>query len=179
MVLQTGPNAPLNTEKFLAGYTIETFLKLPAPFVGDHAFMGIFSFEGRNGDAGKRSGWSPLEPTCSLNLSSERFLQYVVYPADVDADPTSWSHALPIGRWTHIAVVNDGRRTVVWVDGAPIVRNPRQHSGGIATVGRPFVIGATSFDLKYGQGFYGWIGDVRITGRALRPEQFLPRRAPP
>ena len=33
--------------------------------------------------------------------------------------------------------------------------------------------GATSFDLKYGQGFYGWIGDVRITGRPLKPAQFL------
>ena len=173
VVLQTGSNAPLNIEKFLGGYTFETFLKLPAPFVGDHAFMGIYSFEDRNGDAGKSGGWTPLEPTCSLNLSSERFLQYVVYPADVDAAPTSWSHALPIGRWTHVAVVNDGRRTVTWVDGAPIVRNPRQHSGGIATVGRPFVLGATSFDLKYGQGFYGFLGDFRISARALQRSEFL------
>jgi hypothetical protein len=44
---------------------------------------------------------------------------------------------------------------------------------GIATLGRPFVIGATSDDLQYGQGFYGWIGDVRITDRALKPSQFL------
>ena len=172
-MLQTGPNAPLNTMKFMDGYTFEVFVKLPEPFVGDHAFMGIFSFEGRSGDAGKSSGWSPLEPTCSLNLSSERFLQYVVYPADVDADPTSWSHALRTGRWTHIAVVNDARRTVVYVDGAPIVRNPRQHSRGIATVGRPFTVGATSFDLKYGHGFYGSLGDIRITGRALTPKQFM------
>jgi non-heme chloroperoxidase len=35
------------------------------------------------------------------------------------------------------------------------------------------VIGATSFDLRYDQGFYGWIGDVRITARALTPRQFL------
>jgi hypothetical protein len=173
-ILHTGANAALNAMTFEGGYTIETFLKLPDPFVGDHAWMGILSWEGRSGDAGKSSGWSPLEPTCSLNLSPERFLQYVVYPADRDADPTSWSHALPIGRWMHVAVVNNGRRTVVWVDGSKIARNPTQPSHGIATLGRPFVIGATSFDLRYGQGFYGWIGDVRITDRALRPEQFLP-----
>jgi Concanavalin A-like lectin/glucanases superfamily len=173
VVLQTGPNAALNSMLFLDGYTFEVFLKLPDPFVGDHAFMGIYSFEGRGGDAGKTSGWSPLESTCSLNLSSERFLQYVVYPVDVDADPTSWSHAVPIGRWTHVAVVNDSRRTVIWVDGAPIVRNPRQPSRGISTLGRPFVLGATSFDLKYTHGFYGFLGDVRITGRALQPGQFL------
>lgn len=172
-ILHTGPNAALNGLKFRDGYTIEAFVKLPDPFVGDHAWMGILSWEGRSGDAGKTSGWSPLEPTCSLNLSPERFLQYVVYPADRDADPTSWSHALPVGRWMHVAVVNDGRRTVVWIDGSKIARNPNQPSRGIATLGRPFVIGATSFDLKYGQGFYGWIGDVRITGKALNPRQFL------
>jgi hypothetical protein len=172
-ILQTAAGAAINSMTFTDGYTFEVFLKLPAPFVGDHAFMGIFSWEGRSGDAGKSSGWSPLEPTCSLNLSPERFLQYVVYPADIDADPTSWSHAIPVGRWTHVAVVNNGRRTIIWVDGSKIARNPAQPSHGIATLGRPFTLGATSFDLKYGQGFYGWIGDVRITGRALNPEQFL------
>jgi len=60
------------------------------------------------------------------------------------------------------------------VDGSEIVRNPTQPSHGIATLGRPFTLGATSFDLKYDQGFYGWIGDVRITERPLRPAEFLP-----
>jgi hypothetical protein len=174
-ILHTAPTAALNGMTFASGYTIEVFLKLPDPFVGDHAWMGILSWEGRSGDAGKHSGWSPLEPTCSLNLSPERFLQYVVYPADRDADPTSWSHAVPVGRWMHVAVVNDGRRTTMWVDGSKIVRNPSEPSRGIATLGRPFVIGATSFDLRYDQGFYGWLGDVRITGRALDPRQFLQR----
>jgi hypothetical protein len=172
-ILQTAAHATVNSMTFEKGYTIEVFLKLPEPFVGDHAFMGIFSWEGRSGEAGKSSGWSPLEPTCSLNLSSERFLQYVVYPADRDADPTSWTHALPIGRWTHVAVVNDSHRTVVWVDGSKIVRNPRQPSRGIATLGRPFTLGATSFNLEYRQGFYGWLGDVRITARALNPVHFM------
>ncbi|GGK97542.1 LamG-like jellyroll fold domain-containing protein [Mangrovihabitans endophyticus] len=172
-LLATAPHAALNGMTFEDGYTFEVFLKLPDPFVGDHAWMGIFSWEGRSGDAGKSSGWSPLECTCSLNLSPERFLQYVVYPADRDADPTSWSHALPVGRWMHVAVVNDGRHTVVWVDKSPIVRNPSQRSHGIATLGRPFVLGATSFDLQYGQGFYGWLGDVRITDRALPARRFL------
>jgi hypothetical protein len=97
-ILHTAPNAPLNSATFLGGYTIEVFFKLPDPFVGDHAWMGLLSWEGRSGDAGKHSGWSPLETTCSLNISPERFLQYVVYPADRDADPTSWSHTLPVGR---------------------------------------------------------------------------------
>ncbi|MFF7604685.1 LamG-like jellyroll fold domain-containing protein [Streptomyces parvulus] len=172
-VLRTGPRAPLNAEKFLRGYTIETFVRLPEPFEGDHSWMGILSWEGRNGDAGKTTGWSPLEPTCSLNLSPERFLQFVVYPERQDADPTSWSHAVPVGRWMHLAVVNDGRRTVVYVDGSRIARNPSQPSTGIATLGKPFVLGATQFDERYGQGFYGWIGDTRIVDRPLTAREFL------
>ncbi|MHA4817479.1 LamG-like jellyroll fold domain-containing protein [Streptomyces aculeolatus] len=177
-ILTTAAGAPLNSEKFTSGYTIETFVKLPEPFEGDHAWMGILSWEGRNGDAGKTTGWSPDEPTCSLNLSPERFLQYVVYPHRQDADPTSWSHTLPVGRWMHLAVVNDGRRTVVYVDGSKIARNPAQRSTGIATLGKPFVVGATQFDEKFGQGFYGWIGDTRIVARALAPRDFLAPAAP-
>ncbi|MCT2583560.1 LamG-like jellyroll fold domain-containing protein [Actinophytocola gossypii] len=172
-VLRTGQNAPINDMKFWSGYTIETFIKLPEPFQGDHAWMGILSWEGRAGDAGKHSGWSDDEVTCSLNLSGERFLQFVVYPVPVDADPTSWSHALPVGRWTHIAIVNDGRHTVVHVDGSRIARNAAEESRGITTMGKPFAIGGTQSAERYGQGFYGWIGDTRIVARALRPDQFL------
>ncbi|MFI5839253.1 LamG-like jellyroll fold domain-containing protein [Catenuloplanes sp. NPDC051500] len=172
-ILATSSNAPLNSLKFESGYTIEAFIKLPDPFEGDHAWMGILSWQGRNGDAGKTSGWSQDEPTCSLNVTSERFLQYVVYPTDVDADPTSWSHALPTGRWTHIAIVNDGRRTIIYVDGSMIARNPSQRSHGIATLGKPFTIGATQSAERFNQGFYGWIGDVRITARALSTRDFL------
>ncbi|WP_433215530.1 LamG-like jellyroll fold domain-containing protein [Dactylosporangium sp. CS-047395] len=174
-VLEAVAKAPINAGRFERGYTIEAFVKFPEPFDGDHAWMGILSWEGRNGDAGKTSGWSPEEPTCSLNLSPERFLQFVVYPTDRDADPTSWSHALPVGRWMHLAVVNDAKRTVVYVDGSPIVRNPTQPSKGITTLGKPFVIGATQFAEQFGQGFYGWIGDVRITAAALPVRDFLTR----
>ena len=172
-VLCTGAAAPLNAMRFESGYTIETFLKLPSPFEGDHAWMGILSWEGRAGDAGKHSGWSDDEPTCSLNLSGERFLQFVVYPVPVDADPTSWSHAVPTGRWMHVAVVNDGRHTTMYVDGSRIARNASEESRGISTLGKPFAIGGTPFAGSYGQGFYGWLGDIRIVARALRPDQFL------
>ncbi|MFC9054517.1 LamG-like jellyroll fold domain-containing protein [Streptomyces anthocyanicus] len=172
-VLTTADGAALNSEKFPRGYTIETFVRLPEPFEGNHDWMGILSWEGRNGDAGKTTGWSPLEPTCSLNLSPERFLQFVVYPHRQDADPTSWSHAVPVGRWMHIAVVNDGRRTVMYVDGSRIARNPAQPSTGIATLGKPFVLGGTQFDERFGQGFYGWMGDTRIVGRPLSVREFL------
>lgn len=172
-VLQTGPDAPLNSAHLLTGYTIEAFVKLPDPFEGNHGFMGILSWQGRAGDAGKTNGYDPSEPVWSVNLSSERFLQNVVYPYRQDASPTAWSHALPTGVWMHLAIVNDGTATVIYVDGSKIVRNPRQRSTGIATIGKPFVIGATQYDDLFEQGFYGFIGDVRITERPLKPAEFL------
>ncbi|MEU3185465.1 LamG-like jellyroll fold domain-containing protein [Streptomyces sp. NPDC006923] len=175
-ILTTGDRAPLNSMKFTSGFTIETFIRLPEPFEGNHDWMGILSWEGQNGDAGKTTGWSTEEPTCSLNVTPERFLQFVLYPHVQDADPTSWSHALPVGRWTHIAVVNDGRRTIMYVDGSKIARNPSQRATGIATLGKPFVIGGTQFAEQFGQSFYGSIGDTRIVDRALQPRDFM---APP
>jgi len=105
----------------------------------------------------------------------ERFLQFVHYPRPVDASPTPWSHAIPPGRWTHVAVVNDGQHTIAYVDGSKIVRNPTQAAHGIATVGKPFLIGATQYGGLFDQSFYGWIGDARICDRALSPGQFLTR----
>jgi hypothetical protein len=175
-VLETGPDAPVNSDQFLDGFTIEVFLKLPDPFVGDHAWMGVVSWEGNNGDAGKTSGYTTEEPSCSLNVSSEWFLQFVLYPSADDVNPTSWSHALVPGRWTHVAVVNDGEHTVVHVDGSKIARNPSQKARGIATLGKPFAIGATQSNEEFGQGFYGWIGDVRISSRALDVTEFLTAR---
>ncbi|MTD58728.1 LamG-like jellyroll fold domain-containing protein [Amycolatopsis pithecellobii] len=175
-VLHTSASAPLATMKFQNGYTLETFIKLPEPFEGDHAWMGIFSWEGRAGDAGKDGGWSPDDAPCSLNVTSERFLQFVVYPVNQNDDPTCWSHALPPGRWTHVAVVNDGHHTAIYVDGSKIARNASLDSNGISTVGKPFAIGGTQGGGRYDQGFYGWIGDTRIVSRALRPDQFLTAR---
>lgn len=78
-----------------------------------------------------------------------------------------------MGRWTHIAVVNNGHRTVMYVDGSRIARNPSQPATGIATLGKPFVIGGTQFAEQFGQSFYGWIGDTRIVDRALTPKDFM------
>ncbi|WP_255375716.1 LamG-like jellyroll fold domain-containing protein [Saccharomonospora sp. CUA-673] len=172
-VLRTRSGAPLSTATLDGGYTIETFFRLPDPFEGDHAWMGILSWEGTAGEAGKDGGYSTDDAVCSLNVTGERFLQYVVYPTTTNDDPTCWSHAVPIGRWTHVAIVNDGRRTTVYVDGSAIARNAAGPSRGISTVGKPFALGGTQSAGRFGQGFYGHIGDTRIVTRALRPNEFL------
>jgi hypothetical protein len=48
-------------------------------------------------------------------------------------------------------------------------------STGIATVDKPFTLGGTQFAEVFDQGWYGWIGDVRIAPRPLHPTEFLAR----
>jgi hypothetical protein len=72
-----------------------------------------------------------------------------------------------------VAVVNDGTHTVMYVDGCPVLRNPSTPAIGLATAGKPWILGAYHYDNIVEQAFYGWLGDVRIVGRALRPTQFM------
>ena len=60
--------------------------------------------------------------------------------ARANHNPTSWSHALPVGEWQHVAIVNDGKRSVVWVDGSMIVRNPTSHQRSSPDIDRTIEI---------------------------------------
>ena len=171
--LRTSDTAPLNSMKFERGYTIEAFMKIPGAFdAGGHNWMGLYSWMGKSADAGKTGG-TPEEPIASLNVSGERFLQFISYPVPRNDQATSWSHAVPTDTWMHVAVVNDGRSTVVYVDGSPITRNPHPAAIGISTTGKPFVIGGTQFADVFGQTFFGSVGDVRIVKRALGVHEFM------
>jgi len=171
--LRTADGAPLGRLRFERGYTLEAFLKIPRAYRdGTHNWMGIYSWMGTSGDAGKAGG-DPQEPIASLNVSPERFLQFISYPVPRDDPATSWSHAIPTETWTHVAVVNDGRTTVVYVEGSPIARNPRPAAQGIATTGMPFVIGGTPYANQFDQSFFGQLGDVRIVDHALTVREFM------
>ncbi|HYN92830.1 MAG TPA: LamG-like jellyroll fold domain-containing protein [Pilimelia sp.] len=80
---------------------------------------------------------------------------------------------MPIDAWFHLAVVNDGRLTTLYVDGAPVLRNPARPAGGLATTGRPWLIGAAHRAGVVEQGFHGWLGDVRFVDRPLTRAEFL------
>ncbi|GIG61627.1 hypothetical protein Lfu02_59990 [Longispora fulva] len=170
--LRTAEDAPLNAMTFTKGYTVEAFLKLPADARGDHAWMGVLSRLGRGGDAG-RTGDDPAEPVAALAISDGLALQWAVWPLNRDGIATNWGHELRPERWFHVAVVNNGRTTTMYVDGAKLLRNPSTPSIGLSTVGRPWLIGAGTYDNVVEQGFYGWIGDVRIVDRALPVGSFM------
>jgi len=173
--LQTNAGAPLNADTFARGYTFEAFFKLPADWASSQsAWTAILSRWGMSGEAGKHGGATdPQEPIATLSLSGDRELQWCVYPLNRTDSSTNWGHELPLGAWWHVAVVNDGSLTKMYVDGCEVVRNPATPAVGLTTLNDPWLLGGYEYGGTINQVFNGWIGDVRIVNRALTPEQFM------
>jgi hypothetical protein len=68
------------------------------------------------------------------------------------------------------------RDGVLDVDGCPAVCNPSTPAVGIATAGRFWIVGGYHYANVFEQTYHGWLGDVRIVGRALPVGQFLNAR---
>jgi hypothetical protein len=174
--LRTADAAPLNRLTLARGYTVEAFIKLPPDFGDEHAWCGILTRMGTGGDAGK-TGDDPLEPAGTLNLGGGGTLQWAVFPTNQNRIVTNWGHQLPMGVWWHVAVVNDGTHSTMYVDGCPVVRNPSTPAAGIATANRFWILGGYHYDNAFEQTYYGWLGDVRIVGRPLPVDQFMTVRS--
>ena len=169
--LRTADNAPLNAMTFTKGYTIEAFVKLTDDGA-DHSWQGLLSRMGTGADAGK-TGSDPSEPVVNLAFSGGRQLQWAVYPLDRNDTFTNWGHEQVAGQWFHVAVVNDSRHSTLYVDSAPLLRNPATPSNGLATAGKPWLLGANHYANVIEQAFAGHVGELRIVTRALKPSQFL------
>jgi hypothetical protein len=169
--LKTADDAPLNKLTFRGGYTIEAFVKL-SDDGQDHAWEGLIARLGTGRDAGK-TGDDPDEPVVKLGFSGGLQVQWAVYPLDRNTTFTNWGHEQVAGQWFHLAIVNDGRHSTVYVDSSELLRNPATPSTGLATAGKPWLVGAGHYANEIDQGFAGNIGEVRIVSRALKPSQFL------
>lgn len=172
--LRTVDSAPINTASFQHGYTIEAFVKLPKDFKdGNHDWCGVFSRLCSGADAGK-TGDDPKEPAATLAMSDGAGFQWAVFPVNQNGISTNWGHELPLETWWHVALVNDGRRTTMYVEGSPVLRNPKTPAIGIAGTGN-WLLGAYDYDKIVEQGFHGWIGDVRVVDRPLQVREFMLR----
>ncbi|TQJ91173.1 LamG-like jellyroll fold domain-containing protein [Streptomyces sp. SLBN-31] len=171
--LRTVDAAPLNSSTFTGGYTIEAFYRLPADWDPDHhAWSGIVGRTGTGGAAGK-TGDDPDEPLATLSLSNDREPQWAMRPLNQQGIATNWGQETPLETWWHLAVVNDGRHTTLYVEGCPVVRNPKAPAVGIASVGRPWLLGGYEYAGKIDQILHGRLGDVRVVSRALPVTSFM------
>jgi hypothetical protein len=108
-----------------------------------------------------------------LGFSGGRQVQWAVYPLDQNDTWTNWGHEQLAGRWFHLAVVNDGRHSTLYVDSSELLRNPATRSNGLSTAGKHWLLGAGHYNNTIDQGFAGNIGEVRIVDRPLTPKDFL------
>ncbi|WP_248294617.1 LamG-like jellyroll fold domain-containing protein [Actinoplanes sp. TBRC 11911] len=173
--LTTAAKAALNAETFGRGFTIEAFVKFPLDWSSsNNAWSAVLSRWGEAGKAGKSGANTDLqEPVASLSFSDGREPQFNVYPLNQKSPTTNWGHSLPEDTWWHVAVVNDGRHTTLYVEGAETIDNPDTVSNGIATLGLQWMLGGYEYGGKIDQIFHGSVGDVRIVNRALPVDQFM------
>ncbi|MFD9931786.1 LamG-like jellyroll fold domain-containing protein [Streptomyces massasporeus] len=171
--LKTVDGAPLNAATFEDGYTIEAFYRLPAGWDPDHnAWSGLVSRTGTGGAAEKTAD-DPDEPLATLSLSNDREPQWAMRPLNQQGIATNWGQETPLETWWHLAVVNDGRHTTLYVEGCPVLRNPKATSTGITSVGLPWLLGGYEYGGKIDQILHGRLGDVRIVERALPVTSFM------
>lgn len=177
--LTTGANAPLNAETFTSGYTIETFVMMPLDWdAGRNGWAAILSRRGSAGAAGKHGrNTDPGEPVVQLSISNNgREPQFNHYPLNNTYPTTNWGHGLVELKWWHLAVVNDGHRTRLYVEGAPVVDNPNRESVGLTSLGLPWLVGGHEYAGAVDIVFHGNIGDIRIVDRPLSDDEFLTAR---
>ncbi len=134
--------------------------------------MGILGQQGTGRDLGRTKD-DPDESAIALALSGGAELQWAVWPTNTDRNVTAWGHGMASQRWTHVAAVNDGRYTDLYIDGALMGRNPLSPAIGLGSTGKYWMLGATDYGNVVEQTFNGLIGDVRIVDRALPPTKFM------
>jgi len=174
--LTTAAKAPLNTETFASGFTVEVFVKIPLDWnSSDNSWMAVLSRWGESGQAGKGgANTDPNEPIATFSFSNGREPQWNVYPLNLTYPTTNWGQGLPENTWWHLAVVNDGKHTVMYVEGCPTVDNPTLlQSTGITQLALPWALGGYEYGGVINQIFHGWVGDVRIVNRPLAVGEFM------
>ncbi|MGW0945498.1 LamG-like jellyroll fold domain-containing protein [Streptomyces sp. NPDC002623] len=171
--LKTVDGAPLNSATFKAGYTIEAFYRLPADWdPSHHAWSGLVSRTGTGGAAGKTAD-DPDEPIATLSLSDGPGPQWAVRPLNQEGIATNWGDETAREKWWHVAVVNDGKHTTMYVQGCPVARNPHATAVGLTSVGLPWLLGGYEYAGRIDQILHGRLGDVRIVERALPVTSFM------
>lgn len=80
-------------------------------------------------------------------------------------------NALSLGRWYHIAVVDNGSEMTIYIDGNAEISVDSSSSKAINLgfyYNSPFAIGMSAADVRY---FNGYVSEARVWKRALTPTE--------
>ncbi|WP_231514875.1 LamG-like jellyroll fold domain-containing protein [Oceanobacillus salinisoli] len=171
---RTTDDAPINSEKFEDGFTIEVIMKMPQDFAPEkHSWMGILTRQGQAADINKTEGEKEILST--LSVSNLKELQWTSHPTNLNYNQTNWSFSLDSKEdWYHVAIVNDGTHSKLYVNGVTDFRNTDEVMIGIDAVeGKGWNIGASEWANELDALFAGKIQEIRMTNQALNQENWL------
>ncbi|WP_028966444.1 LamG-like jellyroll fold domain-containing protein [Sphingomonas phyllosphaerae] len=177
----TDVGAAINNRSFWDGYTVEAFIKVDPDWTREnHRWGNILGRVGNRGNLPGFKGGDRQASSVLFAISSLREVQWEVVPASNATYPqTNWSGEIMRNTWYHVAIVCDPktRETTMYVDGAPVLRNVIGEIGMRSQgLDKPWILGASWWDGLRKDGFFGWIGEVRLVPRPLTPDQWLTAR---
>lgn len=167
--------APILTNDFSHGYTLEVFLLIdPAFDVNINGWMGIlYGLGARNLYYNQGGG----DTTLMLALSNLMEFQWEVVPLNRHDGVACWSGSISAGQWLHLAIVNDPSEnyaTTMYVEGAPVLRNNSSMHGILPP--RNIAIGCGQYANSMNTGFFGSLGEIRLVNQPLPQNKWLTAR---
>lgn len=167
---------------FPGGYTIESFIRISDEWTADANAWSKAIVRSGNRSTMPGMPWSRWDYTASpaaLGVSNLREFQWTEVPAETTkGDRTAWSGEIILGRWLHVALVNDVQAgtTTMYVDGAPVLRNATDTGGHSINAGMPWILGADWVDDAPRNGWNGCIGETRVIDHPTGPAEWLTAR---
>ncbi|MDU6251633.1 MAG: LamG-like jellyroll fold domain-containing protein, partial [Cutibacterium avidum] len=185
----TSKDAPINKERFTKGYTFETFINIDKDYSDPNYWSAFLSRGGTRNDLPNfnvpGADDSDLdEPPMAGAISSLKEIQWVFTDiAPVGMGYSDWSGDVDLGKWYHIAVVDDPAEgsVVMYVNGVPMLRNQYGTKGQAHGINGfddlPWIIGGSIYGGAMDKGFFGLIGEMRFIDHPTTPEHWLTARA--
>ncbi len=169
----TVDGAPINSQEFEQGYTMEFLYYFPEDWTAADSWMSLIARQGQNG--GNPEG---EQGTMYASISNCKEIQFITGNANGDHSMSSaaWSVSMDEGGvWYHIAIVSDGSEIATYVNGCEAFRDYENDAmdGMYADPadGR-FRIGSSWWD-GLDKFLQGSLQEIRITGAALNKSDWL------
>lgn len=161
----------INSLEFKDGYSIELILEISRDY---DPWMGILTREGTGKEIGKIEG----EPEILATLSYNDAFQWTLYPLNTKSNFTNWSMNVTNENsrdgFHHLAIINDGKHTKMYLNGIEELRNPSEELVGICQVkNKDWLIGASMWNNKIESLFSGKLKRIRISDRALNENLWI------
>ncbi len=170
----TVDNAPINSNNFASGYTIEIIYKMPEDWSVADRWQSIIA---RLAPSSSSPSIEGEKVSTSFNISNCKEIQLSVRDKDGDEIGDVWSIAMDKGEnWYHIVIVGDNNGIRSYVNGCESFRNGNvtnmQGLFADPTDGRFRIAskGTGSVPTKYTRGY---IQEIRISDTALEKKDWL------